>query len=49
MDTGARANEFLNIDLDDINQAIGDICKIRSKAHSDSGVKRTAVPELSAQ
>ena len=25
MDTGARANEFLNIDLDDINQAIGDI------------------------
>ena len=25
MDTGARANEFLNIDMEDINQAIGDI------------------------
>ncbi|MFH2038003.1 MAG: tyrosine-type recombinase/integrase [Chloroflexota bacterium] len=25
LDTGARANEFLNIDLDDINQARGDI------------------------
>ncbi|OGN72053.1 MAG: hypothetical protein A2X25_12975 [Chloroflexi bacterium GWB2_49_20] len=25
IDTGARANEFLNIDMEDINQAIGDI------------------------